>query len=278
MLAILTAAGVWLAVDRDLDRGAVLGVLTLATVAVAFTVERVNPLLDRWKMTKDSLVRRDLPFIGLAFAVEQAATIGVGFLAALTVTAGGFGPLAGLPLAAQAVIALLLQDLLWYAYHRAAHTFTRLWRIHFLHHSPAQLYVLMHPVFHPLDVVVSRLIISLIAFRFSGLTPDAAFIALAVLGLQQTVSHINTDLRTGWLNYLLIGAETHRYHHAAGERVNYGSALPIWDLVFGTFVYRPTRVPEMLGLDDPSAYPDPRRFFAALAYPFRSARAAGPSA
>lgn len=274
----MTAAGVWYTVDRHVDRAAALGVLTLVTVAVAFAVERVNPLLDRWKMTKDSLVRRDLPFIGLAFAVEQVATMGVGFLAALTVTAGGFGPLARLPLIAQAAVALLLQDLLWYAYHRAAHTFTRLWRVHFLHHSPSQLYVLMHPVFHPLDLVASRLVISLIAFRFSGLTPDAAFIALAVLGLQQTVSHINTDLRTGWLNYVLIGAETHRYHHAAGERVNYGSALPIWDQVFGTFVYRPDRVPDLLGLDDPAAYPDPRRFFAALAYPFRASRAAGPSA
>ena len=270
LLALLTAAGSGLAITRDLDRTATIGVLTLLTIVVAFTVERVNPLLDRWKMTKESFVRRDLPFIGLGFVVEQLATMGVGVVAALTVAPGGFGPLSRLPLAAQALIALLFQDLLWYAYHRAAHTFGRLWRVHFLHHSPSQVYVLMHPVFHPLDLIVSRLVISLIVFRFSGLTPDAAFIALAVLGLQQTVSHVNTDMRTGWLNYLLIGAETHRYHHAAGERVNYGAAVPIWDMLFGTFVYRPQRVPEMLGLEDPAAYPDPRRFLAALAYPFRS--------
>jgi sterol desaturase/sphingolipid hydroxylase (fatty acid hydroxylase superfamily) len=90
-----------------------------------------------------------------------------------------------------------------------------------------------------------------------------------VLGLQQTVSHVNSDLRTGWLNYLLIGAETHRYHHAAGERGNYGSVVPFWDMLFGTFIYRPRQVPDRLGLDDPAAYPDPRRFHLALAYPFR---------
>jgi sterol desaturase/sphingolipid hydroxylase (fatty acid hydroxylase superfamily) len=269
LLAMMTGATVWLTLSRNLERNAVIGVLTVGTIAIAFTVERINPLLDRWRMTKDSFVGRDLPFIGLAFVVEQAATMGVSLVAAATVTTGGFGPLAELPLPVQAVVALLALDLLWYAYHRAAHTFSRLWRVHGVHHSPSQLYVLMHPVFHPLDLLVSRFAISLIVFKLSGLRPDAAFIALAVLGLQTTVSHINTDLRTGWLNYLLVGTETHRYHHAAGERVNYTSVLPVWDILFGTFVYDPKRVPDRLGLDDPTAYPDPRRFLTTLAWPFR---------
>jgi sterol desaturase/sphingolipid hydroxylase (fatty acid hydroxylase superfamily) len=205
---MMTGVAVWLTLSRDLERNAVIGLIAAVTVAIAFAVERINPLLDRWRMTKDSFVRRDLPFIGLGFVVEQAATIGVSLVAAATVTTGGFGPLAGLPLPVQAVVALLALDLLWYAYHRAAHTFARLWRVHGVHHSPSQLYVLMHPVFHPLDLLVSRFAISLIVFKLSGLRPDAAFIALAVLGLQTTVSHINTDLRTGWLNYLLVGTET----------------------------------------------------------------------
>jgi sterol desaturase/sphingolipid hydroxylase (fatty acid hydroxylase superfamily) len=273
VLAVLTAAGIWLALARDLDRNAVIGVLTLLTVLIAFAVERINPLQDRWKMTKDTLVNRDLPFIGLAFVAEQIATMGVSLVAAATVTAGGFGPVARLPLGVQAVVALLALDLLWYAYHRIAHTLPRLWRVHGLHHSPSQLYVLMHPIFHPIDILVSRFAISLIVFKFTGLSPDAAFIALAVLGLQQTISHINADIRTGWVNYVLIGAETHRYHHAAGERVNYGSVVPVWDMIFGTFAYRPTRVPDRIGLDDPASYPDPRGFFTALAWPFRGRRA-----
>jgi sterol desaturase/sphingolipid hydroxylase (fatty acid hydroxylase superfamily) len=269
LLALLTAAGVWLTLRVDLSRNAAIGVLTLLTVAVAFAVERANPLLDRWRMTKDTLVGRDLPFIGLAFVVEQVATMGVSLVAAATVHRTGFGPLARLPLAVQAVGALLALDLLWYVYHRAAHTLPRLWRAHGVHHSPSQVYVLMHPVFHPIDVLVSRFVVSLVVFRFTGLGADAAFIALAVLGLQQTISHVNSDLRTGWLNYLLIGAETHRFHHAAGERVNYASVLPWWDMLFGTFVYDARRVPERLGLDDPAGYPDPSRFFATLAWPFR---------
>jgi sterol desaturase/sphingolipid hydroxylase (fatty acid hydroxylase superfamily) len=268
-LALITGVALWATLRFSLGRNAVIGVLTLVTIAIVFAVERLNPLQDRWSMTRETLLGRDLPFIGLAVVVEQACTVGVALAAAALMPGTGFGPLGGIPLGAQAAFALVALDLLWYAYHRAAHTCARLWRVHGLHHSPSQLYVLMHQVFNPIDLLMSRFVISLIVFRFTGIAADAAFIAIGVLGLQQTVSHVNSDLRTGWLNYLLIGTETHRYHHAAGETGNYGSVVPFWDMIFGTFVYQPRRIPDQLGLADPASYPDPRRFHLALAYPFR---------
>jgi sterol desaturase/sphingolipid hydroxylase (fatty acid hydroxylase superfamily) len=273
VLAAMTAAALWAALHWNLNRNAVIGLLTLTTIAVVFTVERVNPLLDRWSMTRASLVERDLPFIGLALVAEQLATMGVSLVAASFARVPGFGPIGRLPVAAQGALALLALDLLWYAYHRAAHTFSRLWRAHGVHHAPSQLYVLMHQVFHPFDVLVSRFAISAVVFVPTGVGKDGAFLAIAVLGLQQTVSHVNSDLRTGWLNYALIGTETHRYHHAAGERGNYASAVAVWDLLFGTFVYEPRRIPDLLGLEDPAAFPDPRRFRASLAWPLRRASA-----
>ncbi|MGW2748724.1 sterol desaturase family protein [Streptomyces sp. NPDC001450] len=275
LLAAITGAVGWAAATHRLviSQNAVLALLTVGTIAVAFAVERFNPLLDRWRMTRDSFVGRDLPFIGLAFVVEQIATMGVSLVAAHLVPSGGFGPLTRVPLPGQALVVLLGLDLLWYGYHRAAHTLPRLWRAHGVHHAPSQVYVFMHPVFHPVDLLVSRFVISLLVFRFSGASPDAAFLALVVLNLQQTISHINSDIRTGPLNYFLIGAETHRWHHGAGERVNYGSVLPVWDMVFRTFVYEPHRVPDRLGLDDPASYPDPRGFRATLAWPFLRAKA-----
>jgi sterol desaturase/sphingolipid hydroxylase (fatty acid hydroxylase superfamily) len=272
-LAFVTAAALWSALRWNLDRDAVIGVLTVVTIVTVFTVERINPLQDRWSMTKASLLGRDLPFIGLAVVVEQLATAGVSLVAASTMPHNGFGPLARTPLLAQAVFALVALDLLWYGYHRAAHTISRLWRVHGLHHAPSQLYVLMHQVFHPFDLLVSRFVISLIVFKSTGISPDAAFIAIAVLGLQQTVSHVNSDLRVGKLNYVLIGAETHRFHHAAQERGNYSSVVAVWDIVFGTSVYQPRRVPDAFGLEDPGSFPDPRRFHAALAWPLRRATA-----
>ncbi|HEV2639647.1 MAG TPA: sterol desaturase family protein [Actinocrinis sp.] len=269
-LLLLNGVGLWAGLTGRADRNAVIAGTTLLTVIVLFLVERINPLLDRWAMTGESLLRRDLPFIGLAVLAEQAATTAVAALAAATVPAGGFGPVGRLPSAGQAVLALIGLDLLWYGYHRAAHTVDRLWRIHGAHHSPAQVYVLVHLVFHPIDLIVSRFVISMIVFRLTGMGPDAAFVAIVLLGLQQTVSHINSDLRLGWANYLVVGPETHRFHHAVGERGNYSEAISLWDLVFRTFHYHPDRVPEQLGLIDPAGYPDPRRFRATLVWPFRA--------
>jgi sterol desaturase/sphingolipid hydroxylase (fatty acid hydroxylase superfamily) len=45
----------------------------------------------------------------------------------------------------------------------------------------------------------------------------------------------------------------HRWHHtpeAVGCNSNYGEALAIWDVLFGT-LYLPECAPQRLGLDDP---------------------------
>jgi sterol desaturase/sphingolipid hydroxylase (fatty acid hydroxylase superfamily) len=269
VLAAITALGVGLALSLDLDRSAVVAALTVATIVIAFVVERRHPLRARWQMTRAMLVERDLPFIGLGFVVEQLAQTAITLVAARTVPDGGFGPVGAGPLAGQVVLVLVLFDLLWYGYHRAAHTSARLWRVHGVHHAPSQLYLLMHPVFHPIDLVVSRFVISLLVFRFTGITPDAAFVAIVIVNLQQTISHINVDVRVGPLNHVLIGTETHRYHHSAEDTGNFSSVLALWDQVFGTFVHRPGYVPDRLGLSSPDDYPDPRRFHRALAWPFR---------
>jgi len=271
VVAAITVAGVALALTRNLNRNAVVGVLTVLTIVVCFAVERRHPLRAQWQMTRAMLVERDLPFIGLGFVVEQLAQTGIALIAAATIPDGGFGPVARLPLAMQVVLGLIAFDLLWYGYHRAAHASARLWRVHGVHHAAPQVYLLMHPVFHPLDLVVSRFLISLVVFRFTGLTPDAAFVVIVVLNLQQTVSHLNVDVRVGPLNYVLIGTQTHRYHHSAEDSGNFSSALALWDQVFGTFIYRPTELPDRLGLFAPTDYPDPRRFHATLAWPFRRA-------
>ena len=63
-LAFVTAAMLWAAVRWNLNRDAVIGLLTAVTIVTVFAVERMNPLQDRWSMTKASLLGRDLPFIG----------------------------------------------------------------------------------------------------------------------------------------------------------------------------------------------------------------------
>jgi sterol desaturase/sphingolipid hydroxylase (fatty acid hydroxylase superfamily) len=269
-LALLTAAVVGLTLRYDLNRNAIAALLAIVPVVVAVIVEWRHPLGAEWRMTKASLLSRDLPFIVLAVVTERLAETLAVLAAAAVVSTDGFGPIARLPLGVQVVVTLLAFDLLWYGYHRAAHSHRRLWRVHGVHHAPAQLYALMHLVFHPFDLLASRFAVALIAFRLLGAKPDAIFIAVVIISLQQMISHVNTDIRVGPLNYVLIGTETHRYHHAAQERGNFGSVIPLWDIVFGTFIYEPSLLPARLGLDDPTSYPNPERFHETLLWPLRS--------
>jgi sterol desaturase/sphingolipid hydroxylase (fatty acid hydroxylase superfamily) len=270
-IAVFTAVVVAFAIQNNFSRSAVAAFLAIVPVVVAVLVEWRYPLGPEWRMTKASFLSRDLPFIVLAVVTERLAETLAVLAAAAFVATKGFGPLSRMPLGIQVVITLVAFDLLWYWYHRSAHSFGRLWRVHGVHHAPAQLYALMHLVFHPFDLLASRFVIAAIVFRFSGVKPDAIFIAVVIIATQQMISHVNADIRVGPLNYVLIGTETHRYHHAANERGNYSSVIPLWDIIFRTFIYEPTRVPARLGLDDPSSYPNPQNFHETLAWPFRFA-------
>ena len=227
------------------------------------------PLEQRWRMTGRSFFRRDLPFLGVDLILERVGEAVAALIAVSLLPSDGYGPLAQLPLLVQALVGLALFDVCWYHYHRFAHTNDRLWRVHGAHHSPSQLYVFMHGVFHPFDVIVIRVVITITVFGLSGITPNAVFIALLVMSLQGTLSHANIDLRVGPINYALMGNQAHRYHHSADHHGNYSSVLTVWDLLFGTFLYRPHAVPERIGLGDPADYPNPEHFHEVVAWPLR---------
>ena len=236
-------------------------------------VETLHPLRRDWKMTGSSFFRRDLPFL-----IIGGTTLG------LANYAGGWAILhfglargdshAALPLVPAVILALIVPDFLWYWLHRLSHEGKGrlgrwLWRAHVPHHLPEQVYVMMHSVAHPINTIAVRLILTAPLF-FLGFSTEAMFVANLILGLQGLVSHFNVDIRVGWLNYVLVGTELHRYHHSAdaAEAKNYGAVVPLWDIVFGTFVYRPDVAPRALGVSSPSEYPADREILRVLGLPF----------
>jgi hypothetical protein len=130
----------------------------------------------------------------------------------------------------------------------------------------------MHAVFHPINALLTAAIIQT-PLILLGVSPEAVLLSTMLIDLQSLVSHFNADVRTGWLNYIFIGTETHRYHHSADpkEAGNFGNTLAIWDLVFATFCYRPGNAPEFLGVENPGAYPPSELIFDIIALPFRAA-------
>lgn len=103
-----------------------------------------------------------------------------------------------------------------------------------------------------------------------GANAGTELLANTIITLQGLVSHCNLDLRAGWFNYLFVGTELHRFHHSAdlSESKNYAATLSSIDIAFGTFFYRPGRVPERLGAHDQSAYPDSNEFWKVMRLPF----------
>ncbi|MCP5144737.1 MAG: sterol desaturase family protein [Gammaproteobacteria bacterium] len=122
-----------------------------------------------------------------------------------------------------------------YWWHRAMHQFDGLWRVfHQLHHSPSRIESLTAFYIHPFDGIAATFINAFSAYVIFGADARAAGWALLYAALNNLYIHM--DLKTPhWTGYLLQRPEMHRVHHQRGShRDNYG--LPIWDLLFGTFV------------------------------------------
>lgn len=156
--------------------------------------------------------------------------------------------LSGLGTGGGALCALLGYQLLAYGYHRALHASSLLFRaVHQLHHSAERLDVPSAFLFGPLDMVGWTLV-STLALSLLGITPAATVVFVLVGALLSVFQHAN--LRTPvWLGYLVQRPESHSHHHARGvHRDNYAD-LPIFDLLFGTFV-NPEHFAEATGYYD----------------------------
>lgn len=251
------------------------GVYLAALLGFMLLTETLHPLRAEWRMTRASFFRRDLPFMAIGALTLGAANYAGGWAVLHFGMARGADH-AGLPLVPAVFLAIAIPDFIWYWVHRYSHEGRGvlgrwMWRMHIAHHLPQQVYLFMHGVAHPVNTVIVRLILTVPLFAL-GFSTEALFVANLIVGLQGLVSHFNVDIRAGWFNYLLTGTELHRYHHSADphEGKNYAAVVPLWDLLFGTFHYRPGRHPQRLGIEHPARYPSDTALLKVLALPFRS--------
>ncbi len=261
LLFVITIGVILHALVFKWDLGTSLGVLTLGTIAALVTLEFLYPLEQRWRMTWRTFFGRDIWYFALGGGSIALANYTFALLG-IALGKGHTGPLMHWPVWLAAPALILAFEFFQYWQHRWSHEadtpFKRfLWRAHAAHHLPEQVYVLMHPVNHPFNAFWLQGLIRIPLFYVLGASPEALFAATAVMGLQGIISHCNVDLRSGWLNYLFVGAELHRFHHSADpvEGKNYGVTTPLFDLLFGTFSYAPEKLPARLGVMEPASYP-----------------------
>lgn len=164
---------------------------------------------------------------------------------------GGFSLFDGsvLGTAGGALVGVVVYELVHYIYHRSVHRFDALWRLtHQMHHSAETLDPWGAYFLHPLDAALFTTWSSLVLFPLLGVTPEAGAWASAFLTFAAVFQH--ADLRTPrWLGYLIQRPESHAIHHARGVHAHNYADLPLWDIVFGTFVNGPAQPPRQ-GLAD----------------------------
>jgi len=258
----------------DMDPRGVWGSTTGALGLLYLIIEFAFPYQARWSMTWRSFLA-DMKF-AIANGGFVAATSAVLALFTISIAGSRSGPASDWAPGLQLLVCLLFFEAINYSIHRAMHElpgpFGRfLWRSHSAHHLPPRLYLVMHAVFHPINGVIIQMLAITLPIWLMGYRPEVVTMFLMINGLHGLISHFNVDIRMGWANYIFVGTELHRYHHSANmaEGKNYGATLSVFDILFGTFVYRPGVPPAELGVDAAAGLPRYENFLKVLALPFR---------
>ena len=177
-----------------------------------------------------------------------------------------------LPFWLQVILVYLIADLGRYLQHRMMHRYSFLWRFHALHHSVSRLCTLKTSRSH----IVERLFQPMCMFGLLfllGASPEVLFWYIMPNSFLGMMDHSNLAIKLGPLSYLINGPAEHRLHHSIETQEgnsNFGSALVLWDMIFGTYCNpRPYDSPQIVGIVNDSM---PSGFWKQLWAPFLQER------
>ena len=259
---------------------------SLGVLAIGAVLERLMPYRREWNLPLGD-TRTDLASAAVLLAVVDpllkallpVLVVWAWPRAAAAPPAPGSGSDFGFFL--QVLAALLWIEAAKYASHRWHHRSRALWWLHALHHSSQRLYTLNNFRFHPLNHAVNQWV-SMGPLLVLGVPADVLLACLAITQPVLMLQHANVDLRSGWLNRVFSSNEVHRWHHssrAAEANCNFGSALLVFDHLFGTYRAaasgtdtRADAAPAAIGLfSDAARYPATAGYFRQLGSMFSPA-------
>jgi sterol desaturase/sphingolipid hydroxylase (fatty acid hydroxylase superfamily) len=181
-----------------------------------------------------SYVREWMPWKPLSFTFDS-----IGALPTV-------GPV--LKVLAMIFVPLLLHDFWFYWVHRIEHKVPLFWAFHRLHHSDERMNTTTYMRDHFLQngliraffpVFTLGLFIDL-SLRQAG---QAAFYSTLFLVLLSMFYHSAIRVSLPWLDRIVVTPQVHRIHHSTHPQHynrNFADALPIFDILFGTY-HRPVR-------------------------------------
>ncbi len=151
-----------------------------------------------------------------------------------------------IPLLLKVIIGIMLLDLTSYWFHRMAHTFPFLWRLHRVHHSDTKMDTSTFFRGHPLEVLIFGTSSTLACIIF-GLDLQILGVYLIVQLPFLVAQHSNIQL-PGWTDKIFgrifITPNIHKVHHEQNQYYtdsNFADIFVFWDKLFGTYKYLPVK-------------------------------------
>lgn len=136
------------------------------------------------------------------------------------------------------LLLFILQDFLYYWFHRAAHRVRWVWASHVTHHS-STLLNFSTSFRQSMTYPISLMWAFWIPLAYIGFSPDSVLIVVALNLAFQFFIHTQIIGNLGILELIFNTPSHHRAHHGTNPKYidhNYGGIFIIWDRLFGTFV------------------------------------------
>lgn len=240
----------------------------LALVLIFIPLERLMPQRADQRVFRKHWLNDTVYLLFNGFVIRIGVLLALAGALALYPTrlpAGGFGPIGGLPLWLQIMLAVIVADIGFYAHHRLFHAVPFLWRFHAVHHSIEELDWLAAHRVHPFDQIVSA-IFSVLPVYLLGFSGEAMIISGMIYLVQSHLVHANVAMNFGPLRHIIASPHFHHWHHSnvPGTRdTNFSGQLLFMDWIFGTLKL-PEGHPAVYGTDEPV----PQAYPLQLAWPF----------
>ena len=135
------------------------------------------------------------------------------------------------------VIAYLINQWLFYHWHKARHNVYWLWTLlHQFHHSPSRIEAITSFYKHPLEIIVDSQIMAILVYSVLGLTSESSLWLSIFSSIGECIYHMNIKTPK-IMGYFIQRPESHRLHHSYNSRVNCPnfSDIPLFDFLGETF-------------------------------------------
>ncbi|MCA9506886.1 MAG: sterol desaturase family protein [Myxococcales bacterium] len=255
---------IFLAFEQNIDFGMCNVFFLVWTIFYLAIMEALIPYDMSWRPTIKEWLR-DLVYLIITMLGGGMAVIVVHGISAYSAPQRS-----SLPLWLEIILALIMSSLGSYIFHRVSHIHPWLWRVHGIHHVEQKVNVGNNGVNHFLDVL-GRRFLALLPLMLLGFSEEALFIIGMFNTMQGYFSHANVCVYLGWLNYFVVSPEQHRLHHSKdlNEAGHYGTDVPLWDLLFGSYTWKNGKKPKAIGVVDPNKFPSPDNIIAGMLNPWR---------